>query len=455
MNIQLKKGTLELCVLSLLSKVDMYGFELVGKISTEIKVSEGTIYPLLKRIKDEGYVTTYLRESQEGPPRKYYSITDHGRQTLATLTGQWKDLVTGINKIICNKRGGNKMTRHNFFKELKRAITNVPNEALDDIIYDLNEHFDAGLEDGLSESEICKNLGQPGSIAEQINEEFRDSSQAGGSGHAPLFVGENDEGFVDEIFDGISEVYVHMKASDIHFERENRSDFRVVIKGKSKYNKYTIENKNGRLEVVEHEQMARFFPFSFTKSVETTVYVPSQFNGSITAKSAAGNIKAKDLTSPITLSSSAGNVSVERHLSDSADLSTSAGNIDAEFFGRIALCIHTKAGSIKLKANETSELILNSGAGSVKAEIDKLSGNSKLSSGAGSIKLNAYDIEGEIKLSSGAGSIRAYLPEDSNINIKLKKSSVGSIKSEIKGNDSSPHTLKAQTGAGSIKILRL
>ena len=100
MNIQLKKGTLELCVLSLLSRADMYGFELVGKISDQIKVSEGTIYPLLKRIKDEGYVTTYLRESQEGPPRKYYNITEYGRTTLETLTNQWNELVRGINNII-------------------------------------------------------------------------------------------------------------------------------------------------------------------------------------------------------------------------------------------------------------------------------------------------------------------------------------------------------------------
>ena len=100
MSIQLKKGTLELCVLSLLSKADMYGFELVGAISSEIKISEGTIYPLLKRIKDEGYVTTYLQESQEGPPRKYYSITDFGRTTRQTLESEWHSLVAGINKIL-------------------------------------------------------------------------------------------------------------------------------------------------------------------------------------------------------------------------------------------------------------------------------------------------------------------------------------------------------------------
>ena len=100
MTTQLKKGTLELCVLSLLSRADMYGFELVGAISSQIQISEGTIYPLLKRIKDEGYVTTYLRESQEGPPRKYYSITPSGRQSLSTMESEWRSLAAGINNIL-------------------------------------------------------------------------------------------------------------------------------------------------------------------------------------------------------------------------------------------------------------------------------------------------------------------------------------------------------------------
>ncbi|MCL2200110.1 MAG: PadR family transcriptional regulator [Defluviitaleaceae bacterium] len=100
MNTQLKKGTLELCVLSMLSRSDMYGFALVGAISEQIKISEGTIYPLLKRIKDEGYVTTYLQESQEGPPRKYYSITESGREAQKNLEAEWRNIVNGMNKIL-------------------------------------------------------------------------------------------------------------------------------------------------------------------------------------------------------------------------------------------------------------------------------------------------------------------------------------------------------------------
>jgi PadR family transcriptional regulator PadR len=105
MNIQFKKGVLELCVLSMLDKRECYGYELVSEVSKNILISEGTIYPLLKRLKDEGYFTTYLQESQEGPPRKYYKITDLGKQTKEILINEWFTFVEGVNKII---RGGEK-----------------------------------------------------------------------------------------------------------------------------------------------------------------------------------------------------------------------------------------------------------------------------------------------------------------------------------------------------------
>ena len=100
MNIQLKKGVLELCVLSLLDSSDRYGYELVAEISKCIEISEGTIYPLLRRLKNEGYVETYLAESNEGPPRKYYKLTDKGEQTRIEFLGEWRDLVSGMEKII-------------------------------------------------------------------------------------------------------------------------------------------------------------------------------------------------------------------------------------------------------------------------------------------------------------------------------------------------------------------
>ena len=72
MNSQFKKGVLELIVLLSVNKKDMYGYELVNEVSKVVNVNEGTIYPLLKRLTNEHYFETYLEESSEGPPRKYY-----------------------------------------------------------------------------------------------------------------------------------------------------------------------------------------------------------------------------------------------------------------------------------------------------------------------------------------------------------------------------------------------
>lgn len=100
MNIQFKKGVLELCVLSILDRRDCYGYELVNEISKNVHISEGTIYPLLRRLKNEGYFTTYLQESSEGPPRKYYRITEFGKETKVSLINEWLKFVEGINRIL-------------------------------------------------------------------------------------------------------------------------------------------------------------------------------------------------------------------------------------------------------------------------------------------------------------------------------------------------------------------
>ena len=100
MNVQFKKGVLNLCVLVLLDKQDRYGYELVQKISDQIAISEGSVYPLLRRLTKDGYFTTYLQESTEGPPRKYYKLTDTGRVYLHEQLAEWKNFTDGVNTLI-------------------------------------------------------------------------------------------------------------------------------------------------------------------------------------------------------------------------------------------------------------------------------------------------------------------------------------------------------------------
>ncbi|MBS4210059.1 PadR family transcriptional regulator [Bacillus sp. FJAT-50079] len=100
MNVQFKKGVLELCVLALLHNQDRYGYELVQSISNQISISEGSVYPLLRRLTKEGYFTTYLQESSEGPSRKYYKLTEAGKNYLYELIDEWESFSKGVNQLI-------------------------------------------------------------------------------------------------------------------------------------------------------------------------------------------------------------------------------------------------------------------------------------------------------------------------------------------------------------------
>ena len=100
MNVQFKKGVLELIVLLAVRKNDMYGYELVADVSKVVSVNEGTIYPLLKRLTNEKYFETYLRESTEGPPRKYYHLTASGVLYMEELRSEWMKLQDGVNSFL-------------------------------------------------------------------------------------------------------------------------------------------------------------------------------------------------------------------------------------------------------------------------------------------------------------------------------------------------------------------
>ncbi len=100
MNAQFKKGVMELCVLAQLARSDQYGYELTETISNEMEIATATLYVVLKRLKDVGYVETYLKESSEGPARKYYTLTDKGREKYTELFNEWQEFKVAVDKII-------------------------------------------------------------------------------------------------------------------------------------------------------------------------------------------------------------------------------------------------------------------------------------------------------------------------------------------------------------------
>ena len=99
---QLRKGALEYCVLALLRDGQRYGFELVRALSEAdgLLVSEGTIYPLLGRLRRDHLVSTSWQESEAGPPRRYYQLTDAGKRALADFSSEWARFRDAVDALI-------------------------------------------------------------------------------------------------------------------------------------------------------------------------------------------------------------------------------------------------------------------------------------------------------------------------------------------------------------------
>jgi PadR family transcriptional regulator, regulatory protein PadR len=95
-DIQLKKGVLELCVLALISRADAYAYDIASRLSGAIGMAEGTIYPLMRRMQSEGLVETYLVESPTGPSRKYYRLTGAGRASFAAQRDAWRAFACAV-----------------------------------------------------------------------------------------------------------------------------------------------------------------------------------------------------------------------------------------------------------------------------------------------------------------------------------------------------------------------
>jgi PadR family transcriptional regulator PadR len=100
---QMRKGILEYCILSILSKNDAYATSIIHELKdAQMIVVEGTLYPLLTRQKNQGLLKYRWEESPQGPPRKYYSLTEKGHQVLQELDVAWTEIVNTIEKIRIN-----------------------------------------------------------------------------------------------------------------------------------------------------------------------------------------------------------------------------------------------------------------------------------------------------------------------------------------------------------------
>ncbi len=101
---QMKKGVLEYCALSIISRGEVYASDILEEMKTaNLIVVEGTLYPMLTRLKNEGLLTYKWVESKSGPPRKYFQLTEQGTSFMHELKSTWNELVEGVQTITNNK----------------------------------------------------------------------------------------------------------------------------------------------------------------------------------------------------------------------------------------------------------------------------------------------------------------------------------------------------------------
>lgn len=105
---QMRKGILEYCILHIISRGESYASDIIKELrNAKLLVVEGTLYPLLTRLKNNGLLSYQWQESTSGPPRKYYQITPEGKEILSKLDHTWAELVFAVSSVTLSEKGSN------------------------------------------------------------------------------------------------------------------------------------------------------------------------------------------------------------------------------------------------------------------------------------------------------------------------------------------------------------
>jgi DUF4097 and DUF4098 domain-containing protein YvlB len=415
------------------------------------------------------------------------------------------------------------MTKQAFIKELNDRLSQTDDSLRAEICHDIDLHFREGLASGLTEEEVCRNLGQPGNIAEQILEEYQKKPNSEAAPAPPLHNGDRGEPKrmgpagghfydidIDRHFTGVNDIDIKLKTNNLIIkENPQGQNYRVTVKGRSRYNMFTVENIGGELCVIEDAPFIRFELFGVKTKLETVVWVPPYFAGEIKAHVTNGEIQTTGargrklaLKSAISgirvensefgeydIKASAGKVEVRRSKGEKLQVTASAGSVTMEdcpgnifvnaSAGSVSLTdcrgdvhihasagsvqvnghsqvlgsvkIESSAGSVKVRALEAGDMNLSSSAGSINVQAEHIKGDTRLHSGAGSVKLETRRLEGNIDAHSSMGSVKISIP-DGSVNRVESETRMGSVKNNIKCNQQSPYFVKALSQMGSVRV---
>ncbi|MDR1663542.1 MAG: DUF4097 family beta strand repeat-containing protein, partial [Clostridiales bacterium] len=381
------------------------------------------------------------------------------------------------------------MKKNDFLTELSNSLANLDPGLRDEICGDFADHFTEGAERGLSEEDICRNLGQPASIAEQfLNEYGASASDRGvspsGSGretggcaaettdHSPAYNGpppaavppasgarparqKGSSGFgfgnppyeinIEKTFTDIRNIHIDLINSNLLFEPSSQSgSVSVSVKGYARHDRFTVESRDGQLTVTENG--TRFFLgfiFSLSVKLETVIRVPLDFSGSIFAKVSNGATQARDVHGErLQIKNSARNVRIDSCGFSAFDVHVSAGSLEYTNNGAHNANLHATAGNLSVD-NATGAIDADCTAGDLRISrhegsllkaraaagnilISECAAELDIHAAAGDVKIQcAGKVLQSVKAHSSAGNVKLYAEEADSLNLT---SAAGNVK---------------------------
>lgn len=325
------------------------------------------------------------------------------------------------------------MNMERFMHELRELLGNLNRQQRDEILNDFYEHFAFAKQEGKSEEEICRALGEPTAIAAQFlrqgaTQSARQSPYAAERQPSRQSVEGSSKMEGSFSTEGVSLIHVDMHASKviIRSHRDQNREITVTITGADSKRRYKLYSESGCVYVVEERRTQGLFPFLFfgaskEHGIVTTVSVPEGFRCSIQAETAAGDLMIEDVEGILLKARSAwGEGRLRNCRFQDIDAHISAGGLRAE---------HCVGGTVNMKSS----------AGDV--IVDNLSGDAKVHSSAGNVRV--MEGEGNLRVSSSAGNVHVVSRQGD----VTAKTSAGNVHIKCASG-----TIRAKTAAGNVDV---
>ena len=393
------------------------------------------------------------------------------------------------------------MTKQAFIQELTAALAPIDAQARAEIIADINEHFTEGAARGQTEEEICRNLGQPGQIAEQVLEEYNTyksqngTNYTGGIGDAISSALES--AGIDDIVSSALQAAANATraAGNVLANMDNFKEHapQVVVWGNDSTPwesnvdnaakvrggyELSIDKTFTGVSAIEIDlSLANVQLLSAPQSSDVRVTVKGKSrsnNFGLENKNGTLFIRKKEPTFSFSIFGFKSTLEVKIYVPSSfngkinADIgaghitatdiggsmyfNTGAGNVIFKGSAAENIKVNTGTGKVLVECQKAGKIRVDSGAGPIDIHTKKIMDDIKLTSGAGGISVESHEVNGNITASSGAGNIKMRLPQYVNCRIKAQKPGIGSLRNHITGNPDSPYNLKVSTGVGSITL---